>query len=384
MKIGVIAENPLESLALWAGIVPTPLAQTIVGMWLARTIMVGVKVGVFEALAEKPLTAREVAARCQTDPRATEKLLFALAGAEYLRVAPSVSSCHRQARRQEDQQEGQPGGDTAADEGQENHDNQDHYQLAPVARRWLLSSSPISLRDAVLHQFLDAQFIEHYEEFVVTGRPVEIHATMTPEQWGVYQRGQRSGASLYAPEVARRTPVPKGAREMLDIGGAHGYFSVALCRRHPGLCATILDLPAAVAQSAPLLAREGMGERVTHKAGDALTEDLGVERYDLIFISSLLHHFDAETCCALIKRAAVALRPGGSLVGQEGCRLASPREAGQLGALADLYFAVTSEAGTWSPAEIAGWQREAGLSPRKPIEFLFAPGTGQQSARKPR
>ncbi len=62
----------------------------------------------------------------------------------------------------------------------------------------------------------------------------------------------------------------------------------------------------------------------------------------------------------------------------------SPKEAGQIGALLDLYFALTSEAGTWSFAEMAGWQREAGLKPLKPIKFITAPGNGQQSAVKAR
>lgn len=389
VKIGVIPENPLEAAALFAGVIPTPLAQTIIGMWLARTIMVGVKVGVFEALQGGPLTAPEVAMRCQTDPRATEKLLFALAGAEYLRAAPAVKRRGVPHTAPVEVLAAATGGADAAmaagpaSPPQPIVASPDRYALAPVARRWLLASSPLSLRDGVLHQFLDAQLIEHYEAFVVTGRPVNMHTTLTPEQWGVYQRGMRSGANLYAPEVARRTPVPNGAQAMLDIGGAHGYFSVALCRRHPSLRATILDLPAAVAQSAPILAQEGMGDRVTHWVGDALTADLGVEQYDLVFISSLLHHFDAAACQALCARAARALHPGGYLVVQEVFRPASARQAGQLGALSDLYFAVTSEAGTWSTAEIAGWERAAGLRPRRPIQFLLAPGTGQQSARKP-
>jgi hypothetical protein len=33
---------------------------------------------------------------------------------------------------------------------------------------------------------------------------------------------------------------------------------------------------------------------------------------------------------------------------------------------------------------MAGWQREAGLVPRKPVKLVTAPGTGQQSAVKKR
>ena len=43
----------------------------------------------------------------------------------------------------------------------------------------------------------------------------------------------------------------------------------------------------------------------------------------------------------------------------------------------------TSEAGTWSMQEIAKWQREAGLVPRKPIRLLTAPGARLQAALKP-
>jgi SAM-dependent methyltransferase len=136
--------------------------------------------------------------------------------------------------------------------------------------------------------------------------------------------------------------------------------------------------------AAPLLAREGMGDRVVHRAGNVLTDDLGTEAWDVVLVSSLVHHFDDATNRALAKRIARALRPGGVYVIQELYRAGSPREAGQIGALLDLYFALTSEAGTWSFEEMADWQREAGLKPRKPIKFLTAPGNGQQSAVKKR
>ena len=114
---------------------------------------------------------------------------------------------------------------------------------------------------------------------------------------------------------------------MLDIGGGHGAYSVAFCREHPELRATILDLPAAVAAAAPILAEEKMGSRVVHRAGDALTDDFGDEEWDLIFIAQLVHHFDAATNAAIVRHAAEALRPKGRLAILDVLRPASPNAA---------------------------------------------------------
>ena len=349
MKVGVIPENPLERVVLALGLVPAPLFETMSTMLLARTVIVATKLGIFEALAAGPLSGREVATRCNTHAVPTTKLLNALVGSGYLRL-----------------------------------DN-DQYSLAPVARKWVLESSPDSLRDNLLFRFMEWDLVEHYEDFIRTGVPLDVHSTVTSkEEWNLYQRGMRSLAALTASEVARRTPVPANARDMLDIGGSHGYNSVVLCRRHPALRAVILDLPAAVEQAAPILAKEGMGARVVHRAGNALTDDLGTETWDVIFIAQLLHHFDDATNRELARRVARALRPGGVFVVQELIRPTSPKQAGQTGTLLDLYFALTSQSGTWSYDEIADWQRQAGLEPQRPIRFQTVPGMGQQVAAKPR
>jgi SAM-dependent methyltransferase len=193
----------------------------------------------------------------------------------------------------------------------------------------------------------------------------------------------RSLAGGLAPELVRRMPVPKGASDMLDIGGSHGHYSAELCRRHEGLRAVVLDLPQAVEGAAALLAEEGMGDRVVHRAGDALTDDLGTEAYDLVLVSQLVHHFSAEQNRDLAVRIAGALRPGGVYAIFDAFRPASPGEAGQLGALLEFYFALTSQSGTWAPEEMAEWQRQAGLRPRRAIRLRTAPGAGIQAAVKP-
>jgi SAM-dependent methyltransferase len=136
-----------------------------------------------------------------------------------------------------------------------------------------------------------------------------------------------------------------------------GYFSVVICRRHPGLRATVLDLPSALEHAAPLLEAEGMGDRVQIRAGNALEDDLGEEAYDLIFLMSLVHHFDDATNRRLAARVAHALRPGGVMVIGEALR---PKVGGhQLGAFFDLYFGMPSESGTWTFDEMASWQIDA-------------------------
>lgn len=348
MRLGAIPRGVVERIAFALGLVPTPLLDSIIALLLARTVMVATRLGVFETMAGQPRAVEEIAEQCQTASAATHKLLDALVGAGYLRLRGGL------------------------------------YSLAPVVRRWLLKESPWSLHDAILMQFMDEQFIAQMESFVRTGVPIEIHEHMAPETWELYQRGMRSGARLATPEVALRLPVPRDAHTMLDIGGSHGYYSVALCRRHPGLCATVLDLPEAVAAAAPLLAREGMGDRVVHRADNALTADLGRDEYDLILIANLVHHFTEAQNHDLVRRCARALRPGGRLVIGEVVRPATPQTAGQIGALTDLYFALTSAGGTWSFAEMADWQRSAGLRPRRPIRLVTGPGGGLQVAEKPR
>jgi SAM-dependent methyltransferase len=346
MKLGAVAENPVESIVKALGLSPEPLLETHIAMLLARAVMEGSRLGIYETLAAGPLTAAEVAGRCGGHPQAIRKLLDALAGSGYLDFAAG------------------------------------RYSLTARARKWLLPDSPQSLHDKMLLQFVEWDFIAHTGEYLRTGKPIDLHRSISQQEWGLYQRGMRSASSTWAPEVARRTPVPKGAKDMLDIGGSHGFLSVVICRKHPGLRSVILDLAEAVEHAGPILGREGLGDRVTHRIGDALVDDLGTEAWDVVFIANLVHHFDDAANRELAKRVARSLRPGGVFVVQELIRPHSPNEAGQIGALLDLYFALSSQSGTWSFEEIASWQREAGLKPLKPVKFLTVPGNGQQSAVK--
>lgn len=346
MKLSVSGETAAERLAIALGLAPVPLVDTHMSFLRARAIMVATKLGIFDALAAGPLAAEAVAARCSTSTFATTKLLNALVACGYLRATKGA------------------------------------YALTARARTWLLADSPQSVRDKVLFEFYEWTIVEGTEAFMRTGRADDLHLSPDEERWAAYQRAMRVLSRLAAPEIVRRTPMPAGATRMLDIGGSHGAIPAAMCRRYPALSAVVLDLPAAVRHAAPLLAAEGLGARVVHREGDARVEDLGAGEWDLVYISQLLHHFDEPTNRALMRRVAHALKPGGCVAVVELVRPAAPGASGQVGALLDLYFALTSRSGTWSGAEIMAWLRDAGLESPREMRLRTVPGASELVARK--
>jgi len=384
VRLGARPETPLEWLALRLGWVPTPLVDTHLAFAFARTLMVATRLGVFDALAEGEQGVDAVARRCGTAPAPTQQLLHALVGMGYLR----------------------PGRDPG------------RVALTRGARRWLTRGSPHEVVDKVLFAFDEWRLVEGYEAYLREGRAVDMHRMLgepdapgpgrgvpavdpvpaaapidgrgdgAPDAgaWVRYQRGLRAVAGVSAEEVARRTPVPRGARRMLDLGGAHGRFAAALLRRHPSLSAEIVELAPAVAASAPLLAAEGLGERLRHRTGDVLREPLGDGDVDIVFASQFNHHLGHDDNLRLARRVAEALRPGGVYVIQDLARPRDPREArrARLGALLDLYFGATSAAGTYPVATMRAWQTEAGLRPRAVRWLRTLPGLVQQVAEKPR
>jgi hypothetical protein len=68
-------------------------------------------------------------------------------------------------------------------------------------------------------------------------------------------------------------------------------------------------------------------------------------------------------------------------------RIASPADADQpnrrLGAVLDVYFALTSTSGTWSVEAVQNWHRAAGLSHLRPIWLQTMPGAALLSAVRP-
>jgi SAM-dependent methyltransferase len=102
-------------------------------------------------------------------------------------------------------------------------------------------------------------------------------------------------------------------RRILDIGGNSGEFALRICRAHPGIEATVFDLPVVCVVGRQHVGSEPEASRISFVEGNALTDDLpaGV---DLITFKSMLHDWPEKEARQLITRAVGALAPGGRVL----------------------------------------------------------------------
>lgn len=346
MKFKARAENPLEWVALKLNLAPLPLVDTQMAFNAARAIMAGAELGIYEALGKNERTAEEIATECNTNPHASTQLLNCLVGLGYL--------------------------------GWKNS----RYYLRKKYHKWLLKESEANLVAKLRFQIAEWNWMARLEDYVRTGKSMHLHSSVNEKEWQLYQEGMRDLSISAAKDLAKKIPIATTATNLLDIGGSHGLYSIELCKKHPGLQSTILELPPALEAARAIAARYDSTGRVQYKPGNALEDDLGNAVYDVIMINNVVHHFTEEQNRALAKKISKALKPGGIYIIGEFIRINKPGEGGAVAATSGLYFSVISASGNWSEPEIRSWQEGAGLKPMKAITTMTLPGWKMILARK--
>ena len=190
------------------------------------------------------------------------------------------------------------------------------YRLSRRGRRWLDPASPLSVAAYVAGTADYWDWWAGLTDTVRTGVSSGSHeAGPDDPYWRRYIAGQHELARLSAAEIARKLPLPGSPRTLLDLGGGHGWYSAALCLRHPGLTATVLDLPGSAAVGREIIAAAGLTDRVRFRDGDATTADLG-GGYDAVLCFNLIHHLGSgaggRPAAAGPRRAEARRHPGGT------------------------------------------------------------------------
>jgi 2-polyprenyl-3-methyl-5-hydroxy-6-metoxy-1,4-benzoquinol methylase len=347
VRLALRGANPAEWLALLAGVVPAPAAEAWGGMGLSGILVAAVRTGLTARLAQRPATAAELAADLGLDPLPTRLLLDCLRSAGHV---------------------------TARD---------GRYRLSRRSRRWLDPFSGLSVAGYVAGTADYWTWWAELDEVTRGRRPAGTHGAPPGDPfWERYIRGQYELARLSAAEVARKLRLPAGARRLLDIGGGHGLYSAQLCRRHPGLTATVLDLPGSAAVGREIVAAAGLADRVRFRDGDATAGDLELgSGYDAVLCFNLVHHLSPDQITALLGRVRDALAPGGTLAVLDA--FADPGRRGSAAAnFLGLFVYLSSGSHVHTPAELRGWLRQAGFGAPRRVRVLRIPGLSLYVAGK--
>jgi 2-polyprenyl-3-methyl-5-hydroxy-6-metoxy-1,4-benzoquinol methylase len=345
MQLSLRGANPAEWLALRAGLVPKAAAEAWAGMALSGVVIAAVHSGVTARLAKKAATAADLAVDLGLDPLPTRLLLDCLRSCGHLTCRAG------------------------------------RYELSRSSRRWLDPDSDLSIARFVAGTADYWTWWSGLPEVIRSGRPFGHHDVAPDDPyWRRYISGQLELARLSAPEVARKLRLPRDPRSLLDIGGGHGWYSAELCRRHPRLIATVLDLPGSVAIGRQIIAQEGMTDRVLHRDGDATTAELG-GGFDCVLCFNLIHHLAQDDIVSLFAKSHDALKTGGSLAVMDAFAEPSHRKSAAANFLA-MFVYLSSGAQVYTPAQLHGWLTEAGFTAPRRVSILRIPGQALYVAKK--
>jgi SAM-dependent methyltransferase len=256
------------------------ILDTLRAFRTSQVLMACAELGVFELLANGPLTEAEIANALQADARGMGLLLNTAAAFEFLT-----------------QHEGR-------------------FANSPMTDSCLARRDANYIGDILK---LDGAFYRrwgHLVNAVKTGqRPEENARDEDAGDWvRNFELALYKMAQPVAPVIADALALPEDRPlRILDIGGGHGGYSLALARRYPKLTATVFELPRVVPVAREIIAQAGMAERVSVQEGDFQRDELG-SGYDVALVFGVLNGEPPAERPALIAKIFSALNPGGRIV----------------------------------------------------------------------
>lgn len=258
---------------------PVELLDLATGYQRSRTLFTLVELGVPTLLAGGPLKLEALARALDVHPLAADRFLNACVALGLLRL-----SRHR-------------------------------YRNAPVADRFLVRDSPTYLGDQILlHGRTTYGVWGELSATLRTWRPAATDGAspVQEDQGADALRAQHNLARLVGHALARAYDF--GAHgKLLDLGGGTGAMALSACALHPGLLATVLDLPSVAGAARDAIRDAGLADRVRVAEGNFKTDPLPAG-YDVALLANLLSVSSEATNRALFRRIHEQLPEGGAII----------------------------------------------------------------------
>jgi predicted O-methyltransferase YrrM len=151
---------------------------------------------------------------------------------------------------------------------------------------------------------------------------------------------------------------PREARNLLDVGGASGTYTIAFLQAAPEMKATLFDRSAVIPMARERLIEAGIRDRVRLVTGNFYEDELP-GGHDLALLSAIIHQNSPTENVELFRKVLRAIVPGGRLIIRD--HVMEPgRTKPKDGAIFAVNMLVNTEGGsTYTFEEIKNWLLQA-------------------------
>jgi acetylserotonin N-methyltransferase len=266
---------------------PSTVLELLMAFRRSQAMFAAVSLGVFDALADGPKPAADLAEELNCRPEALVRLLDACVGLRLLEKARG------------------------------------RYVNMAAASAYLTTASPRRLTGYInysndvlwkLWAHLDDAVREgthRWKQAFGWDGPIFSNFFRTEEALREFLVGMHGLGLISSPHVVAAFDLGRFTH-LVDLGGATGHLAVAACEHYPGLRATVFDLPETQPLAREILVRSEAADRVRLQAGDFFSDPL--PHGDLYTLGRILHDWDEGKIRLLLRRVRDALPPGGAVL----------------------------------------------------------------------
>jgi SAM-dependent methyltransferase len=258
---------------------PGELLKLSGSYWEVFTLHAGVKLDLFTLLGNRSMDAETVAAKAGADVRGTRLMLNALSAMGLLKKGEKA------------------------------------YENGTSASKFLDRNSESYIGHMIMHHHYLVDPWAQMDRAVKSGKPVSqraAHGDDENQRREAFLMGMYNIASQQAPHIAAEIDLSDRKR-LLDLGGGPGTYAIEFCSRNSKLEAVIYDLPTTQPYAEKTVAQYGLSSRISFCPGNYIKEDVG-GRFDVVWLSHILHSEGPETCERIISKAVRTLEPGGIIL----------------------------------------------------------------------
>ena len=256
---------------------PGELLETSGFFWKTCVLHTAVKMDLFTVIGDKRPTAGEIAQKVDGVVNGVERLLNALVAMELL------------------------------DKQNETFNN------TSSGRELLAKDSPRYLGHIIMHHHHLLESWSKLDQAVKSGQPQRTRSSYSKEEWREsFLMGMFNMAMGLAPQIVPVIDV-SNRQHLLDLGGGPGTYAIHFCLNNQNMKATVFDLPTTRPFAEKTIQQFKLADRIDFMDGNYL-EDPVEGRYDVAWLSHILHGEGPDDCRRIIQKAVDALEPGGMII----------------------------------------------------------------------